>query len=677
MEDFWDWADGMRDHDICFKGRPLWCKTANEKRPQTNNGPRSPCERPDPGSNIGEGWNSGSFGIEHHWGVCNTASEGWSDWDQDPSNCSHWNATETNYAQWTWCGASAGTWGTPSSGTEEIYGEVDWDQSQLTTMQPAESDTCLEAACPTEETIAAADDAHTSWAGDWSEPDVAGAGHGAGQKPKRVSFEPGGDVCHNSEETPGGSEGSNSSPTTERRSSEVDVTMNPPGLTLSPQSTPVTTAANAPEPVETFPGCMARDPDSMKADPHGDLFMKPILERNEATPNRTNEDKLEAARRLAVLLSNHGESGFDLVRQVRTDLVAPAQVSKDHIPHGVGDRAAWETMYRLFLIADTDIVSNAARKAASGTGGVEVKLDIKPFPGCPNSGDGGNARYKKLCLHVLALLDAYTNDNANPLPSWLKNGANNYRAITNQANCGDLVEAALGAAEQMLALQEYREGKSKHWKRVWSQMWGAGCANGDIVTKWINDFIMNLAFHDQESPGILTPYELEAQTERNRAAYEREELVKLSAEQVGDLSEEDESEEHRRYLDPQPDGDPKAGADLQSEAYPPADVAETPSPDDTSVPEGTHPATTDQPTTEGRGACPDVKKADQYPAAATPEDGAGNHPPDDTPATEGVPKATTGQPARPDNHISPQSFYGTGLSRKTCTIDWDYWPMDP
>ena len=86
-----------------------------------------------------------------------------------------------------------------------------------------------------------------------------------------------------------------------------------------------------------------------------------------------------------------------------------------------------------------------------------------------------------------------------------------------------------------------------------------------------------------------------------------------------------------------------------------------------------HPATTDQPTTEGRGACPDVKKADQYPAAATPEDGAGNHPPDDTPATEGVPKATTGQPARPDNHISPQSFYGTGLSRKTCTIDWDYW----
>ena len=188
---------------------------------------------------------------------------------------------------------------------------------------------------------------------------------------------------------------------------------------------------------------------------------------------------------------------------------------------------------------------------------------------------------------------------------------------------------------------------------------------------------MDLAFHDQESPGILTPYELEAQTERNRAAYEREELVKLSAEQVGDLSEEDESEEHRRYLDPQPDADPKAGPDLQSEAYPPADVAETPSPDDTSAPEGTHPATTDQPTTEGRGACPDVKKADQYPAAATPEDGAGNHPPDDTPATEGVPKATTGQPARPDNHISPQSFYGTGLSRQTCTIDWDYWHVDP
>ena len=131
-------------------------------------------------------------------------------------------------------------------------------------------------------------------------------------------------------------------------------------------------------------------------------------------------------------------------------------------------------MYRLFLIADTDKVSTAARKAASGTGGVEVKYGITPFKGCPNSGDAGNPQYAILCRHLKQLLSDYTKENGghDPVPHWLRLGRDQFVKNTHEELLGDYVEAALGAAEQMLALQEYREGKSKHWKRVWSQMWG-------------------------------------------------------------------------------------------------------------------------------------------------------------------------------------------------------------
>ena len=67
-------------------------------------------------------------------------------------------------------------------------------------------------------------------------------------------------------------------------------------------------------------------------------------------------------------------------------------------------------------------------------------------------------------------------------------------------------------------------------------MEGAGCADGDIVTKWINDFIMDLCFNEQEAAGIPNAYQLEAQTERLREAFERQKLIeqdqKFCAEQV-------------------------------------------------------------------------------------------------------------------------------------------------
>ena len=167
---------------------------------------------------------------------------------------------------------------TPSIETQLIYGVPAWEHSQITPMQPAQSITCLEACSPTQETSDTDDPDHNPWACFMSEGDVAGKGHGHAQGSKSVTCEPRCEVRHISEETPGGSEGSNRtpsrerSPRRERRSSEVDGAMIPPGnigLISRTEPRPARTAENAPEPIDTFPGCMPRDPVSFEADPDG------------------------------------------------------------------------------------------------------------------------------------------------------------------------------------------------------------------------------------------------------------------------------------------------------------------------------------------------------------------------------------------------------------------------
>ena len=137
------------------------------------------------------------------------------------------------------------------------------------------------------------------------------------------------------------------------------------------------------------------------------------------------------------------------------------------------------------------------------------------------------------------------------------------------------MEAALGAAEQMLALQDYREGKSKHWKRVWREMVGAGCADGDIVTKWINDFMMDLVLNEQESTGIPNAYQLEAETQRLREAFERDKLIEQDVTFC--------AEQLRSVIDPatevhQPPSEAavsQSGSDHQSQADPQSEAGAT------------------------------------------------------------------------------------------------------
>ena len=55
------------------------------------------------------------------------------------------------------------------------------------------------------------------------------------------------------------------------------------------------------------------------------------------------------------------------------------------------------------------------------------------------------------------------------------------------------MEAALGAADANLALEEYLTGRSEDWKRSWADIEGAGRAEGDYVTEcievWLTRFL--------------------------------------------------------------------------------------------------------------------------------------------------------------------------------------------
>ena len=111
-------------------------------------------------------------------------------------------------------------------------------------------------------------------------------------------------------------------------------------------------------------------------------------------------------------------------------------------------------------------------------------------------------------------------------------------------------------------------------------MEGAGCADGDIVTKWINDFILDLFLNVQESTGIPNAYQLEAETQRLREEFHRNLLyredLRFCAEQL------------RSVIDPatevhQPQSEAavsQSGSDHQSQADPQSEAGATHGTDD-------------------------------------------------------------------------------------------------
>ena len=116
------------------------------------------------------------------------------------------------------------------------------------------------------------------------------------------------------------------------------------------------------------------------------------FEPDESTPFGTQEEKLEATRRLAVVYAENGEPGFERIGDLLGfDKCAPRHSYDSHFV---------DVMWRLFLTADLHKVPADSRKAASHVGGIPPTKGVKPWPDSPYFGDAGNHHYAMLCKHL-------------------------------------------------------------------------------------------------------------------------------------------------------------------------------------------------------------------------------------------------------------------------------------
>ena len=213
------------------------------------------------------------------------------------------------------------------------------------------------------------------------------------------------------------------------------------------------------------------------------------FEEGEVTPNDSYEAQLEAARRLAVRYASVGEGGFQQIARIMNLPLHDSFLAESG--YTVDDQAMWETMYRLFLTANNYVVPKTACKAASHCGGLYPCKDLPPMIGGASVADPGNHAYACLCQHLKDVYEeTQRNDRDFQLPCQeLEIGKDRFFTTTKEEALGDFVEAALGAADAALCVQEYVAGTLPHWKRSWSQIVGAGCGWGDRVTPWIDKWM--------------------------------------------------------------------------------------------------------------------------------------------------------------------------------------------
>ena len=259
----------------------------------------------------------------------------------------------------------------------------------------------------------------------------------------------------------------------------------PTAAPSQPQSSGRATPPPVPDegPVCCFPGCIVR--------PGKKIY--PTPERNEVTPKHDEADFLEAARRVAMVLAVHGEPGFDIVRIVRRMDPVPEDRKTREIPDHA-DRAKWETLYRLFMLADHDRVPQGLRDAARRAGGVCLeKREYDPAKGELPIGYCDTHACGRLCDFLKSMHDNWTkaNPNWNP-PSWLIQGRKNLfdDLGNNDQKRAWIVGAALSAADAVAALEDHVNSQGQTpWKRHWNDRVGGRCGRGDLATPWINQWM--------------------------------------------------------------------------------------------------------------------------------------------------------------------------------------------
>ena len=126
------------------------------------------------------------------------------------------------------------------------------------------------------------------------------------------------------------------------------------------------------------------------------------------------------------------------------------------------------------------------RTLASKCGGVQPlpHLGLTECPGWHSCADPGNVTYSALC-------DVLFNIYPRPqLPHWCGGGYDRLLGM-GESNRGDVVEAALAAADCALVAEQHVRNPTQHpdWVRDYSDVVGGGRTEDDAVTEWIENTI--------------------------------------------------------------------------------------------------------------------------------------------------------------------------------------------
>ena len=152
------------------------------------------------------------------------------------------------------------------------------------------------------------------------------------------------------------------------------------------------------------------------------------------------------------------------------------------------DDLAVLTLWRFCLVCFLDVVPLHCRVACAGCGGIRPTFLLKSYgKECPNAGDLGNHNYRqfiRLLIRKYEELEAAGKITVKPI--FMQSGFDQLKQTTSRANAGNVVEAALAAADAALCLQQSQDDGRSSWRRQFVDIVGCGHGRGDEVTEYID-----------------------------------------------------------------------------------------------------------------------------------------------------------------------------------------------
>ena len=232
---------------------------------------------------------------------------------------------------------------------------------------------------------------------------------------------------------------------------------------------------------------------------------KVMFTANEKVRQKTGEENMEAARRLACVLSAYNLPGFgDVLKYLKAH-------QKQELRNWYRkrddkkDTTVWECKKRnlaarvrdaLCIIADPDIVPPSGRKAASKCGGVRPGQDgygpRKFDDEWQDWADPGNKVYDEVINHVIS-----QTKNA-PIHPARQSGLDHIKTL-NPGHRADIIEAYLGAADAAVKLEEHMQDKTLPWLREYKAFPGGIFSDNDEVAQYISNKITDI----YQQQGIL------------------------------------------------------------------------------------------------------------------------------------------------------------------------------